>query len=98
VKYSADLVLLAEKETELRGTIDRVINIGKCYGIEINVEKTTVMNASRQPSALHDMTDKKQLDSVEYFNYFGSMIKNDARFTRGIKIRSAAIKASFYKK
>jgi hypothetical protein len=38
------------------------------------------------------MTDKKQPENVEYFNYFGSMIANDARCTRQIKSRVATAK------
>jgi hypothetical protein len=35
---------------------------------------------------------------VEYFNYLGSIITNDARFTREIKSRIAMAKAAFNKK
>jgi hypothetical protein len=38
--------------------------------MEMNVNKTKVMRISRQASPLQVMTDKKQLDSVEYFNRF----------------------------
>jgi hypothetical protein len=44
------------------------------------------------------MIDHKQLENVEYFNYLGSMIKNDARCTREIKSRIARAKASLNKK
>jgi hypothetical protein len=33
------------------------------------------------------MIDQKQLEKVEYFNYLGSMVANDARCTREIKSR-----------
>ena len=33
------------------------------------------------------MIVQKQLENVEFFNYLGSMITNDARFTREIKYR-----------
>jgi hypothetical protein len=38
------------------------------------------------------------MENVEYFNYLGSMITNDARFTREIKSRIATGKAAFNKK
>jgi hypothetical protein len=41
------------------------------------------------------MTDQKQLENVEYLNYLGSMITNDARYTRKIKSRMAMAKAAF---
>jgi hypothetical protein len=48
VKYADDLVLLAKEEAVLQGMIDRLIEIGRCYGVEMNVEKTKVMSISRQ--------------------------------------------------
>ena len=38
VKYAYDLVLQAKEESELWGVFDRLIEIGKLYGLEINVE------------------------------------------------------------
>ena len=35
-----DLVLMAKKQTVLQGMIDKLIEIGRCYGMEMNVEKT----------------------------------------------------------
>jgi hypothetical protein len=43
VKYADDLVLLPKEETVLLGMIARLLEIGRCYGIEMNVEKTEVM-------------------------------------------------------
>ena len=43
VKYADDLVLLAKEEKVLRDMIDKLIEIGRCYGMEMNVEKTKVM-------------------------------------------------------
>jgi hypothetical protein len=39
MKYVDDLVLLAKDETVLQGVFNIIIEIGRCYGIEINVEK-----------------------------------------------------------
>ena len=40
VKYADDLVLLAKEEKMLQDMIDKLIEIGRCYGMEMNVEKT----------------------------------------------------------
>jgi hypothetical protein len=80
------------------GMIDRLTEIGRRYGMEMNVEKTKILRISRQPSLIKIMIDKKQLENVEYFNYLGSMITNDARCTREIKSRIAMAKAAFNKK
>jgi hypothetical protein len=39
VKYADDLVLLAKEEGVLQGMIDRLIEIERCCGMEINVGK-----------------------------------------------------------
>jgi hypothetical protein len=36
VKYADDLVLLAKEEKVLQDMIDKLIEIGRCYGMEIN--------------------------------------------------------------
>jgi hypothetical protein len=43
VKYADDLVLLAKEETVLQGMIVRLIDIVRCYGMEMNVEETSIM-------------------------------------------------------
>jgi hypothetical protein len=37
VKYADDLVVLAKGETVLQGMIDKLIETGRCYGMEMNV-------------------------------------------------------------
>jgi hypothetical protein len=39
VKYADDLVLLAKEEKVLQDMIDKLIEIGGCYGMEMNVKK-----------------------------------------------------------
>jgi hypothetical protein len=46
----------------------------------------------RQPSPYHIVTDQKQLKNVEYFNYSGGLIINDARCRCEIKSRIAMAK------
>ena len=55
----------------------------------ISKKKTEVMKVLRQSFRLEITTDQKQLGNVEYFNYLGSMMTNDARCTREIKSRIA---------
>ena len=86
VKYADDLVRMAKEETVLKGMIDKLIEIGRCYGMEMNVEKTKVIRISRQPSLVTIMIDQNQLEDVEYFKYLGSMLTNDGRYTCQIKI------------
>ena len=58
---------MAKEETVLQGMIDKLIEIGRCYGMEMNAEKTKEMRISRQPSQVTIMIDQKQLENVECF-------------------------------
>ena len=78
--------------------IDKAIEIGGCYGMEMNVEKTKVMRISRQPFPVKIMIDEKQLQNVESFKYVGSILTNDGRCTCEIKCRIVMAKAAFNKK
>ena len=97
MKYADDLVLLAKKEIMQQGTADRLTEIGICYGMEMNVEKTKVMRISRQPSPVHMLTNQKQMKNVEYFKYLANMITDDAICTHEINCRIAMAKAAFNK-
>ena len=44
--YAMFLVLLAKEEKVLPDMIDKLIETGRCYGMEMNVEKTNVMRIS----------------------------------------------------
>jgi hypothetical protein len=98
VKYADELVLLAKEEKVLQDMIDKLIEIGRCYGMEMNVEKTKVMRISRKPLPVKIMIDQKQLENVESFKYLGSILTNDGRYTCEIKCRIFMAKATFNKK
>jgi hypothetical protein len=40
VRYADELVLLANTEMAVYSVIDRVIEIGRCYGMEMNAAQT----------------------------------------------------------
>jgi len=40
MKYADDLTLMAKEKTALQGMIDNLLEIERCYGMEMNVEKT----------------------------------------------------------
>jgi hypothetical protein len=98
VKYADDLVLLSKEEKVLQDMIDKLIGIGRYYGMEMNMEKAKVMRISRQPFPVKITLDQKQLENVESFKYLGGMLTNDGRCTYEIKSRIARAKAAFNKK
>ena len=67
-------------------------------GNECVKKKNKVKRISRQPSTIQVIIDQKQLENVEYLNYLGSVITNDAKHTHEIKSRMAMAKEVFNKK
>jgi hypothetical protein len=51
-------VLLAKEEAVLQGMIERLTEIGTCYGMEMNEGKTKVIRISRQSSPIQIMKDE----------------------------------------
>ena len=98
VKYADGLVLLAKEEKMLQDMVGELIEIGGCYGMEMNVEKTKVMRITRHPFPVKIMIDQKQLENVEFFKYLGSILTNDGRCTCEIKCSVAMAKVAFNKK
>jgi hypothetical protein len=65
VKYADDVALMAKEGTALQGMIGKLIEIGICYGMEMNVDKTKLLRYSRQPSPVTIKMGQKQLENVE---------------------------------
>ena len=57
----------------LQYMIDKLIEIGRCHGMELNVEETKVMRISKQPFPEKIMVDQKQLENMKSFKYLGSI-------------------------
>jgi hypothetical protein len=57
-------VLLAKEETALQGIIDRLFGIGRCCGMQMNVENIKVKRISRQTSRIQIKKDKKEQENV----------------------------------
>jgi hypothetical protein len=78
--------------------IDRPIEIGRCCGMETNVDKIKVMRISRELSAVQIMLDQKQLENMECLNCLDSVITNYARRRCAIRSRIAMAKSALNRK
>jgi hypothetical protein len=67
-KCADELVLLAREEAVLGGMVDRLSKIGIFGG------KSRVIGISMELSSLHVEIGQKQLENMEYFKKFSSMI------------------------
>ncbi|MDR5124748.1 reverse transcriptase domain-containing protein, partial [Salmonella enterica subsp. enterica serovar Typhimurium] len=95
IKYADDLVLLAKNEETLQAMMDRMVETGKNYGMDINIDKSKVMRISKRDKPLRI---NQELENVVQFKYLGSLVTNDAYCTNEIRSRIAMAKAAFNKK
>ena len=98
VKYADDLVLLVKEEKVLQDMIDKLIEIGRCYGMEINVEKKSNENSKTTIPSKNYHRPKTTGECGNFYIYLGSILTNDGRRTCEIKCRIAMAKAAFNKK
>ena len=66
--YADDLVLMAKEETVLQGMIDKLIETGRCYGMEMTVEKTNVMRISKTTIPSNNYDRPKTTGECGMFN------------------------------
>jgi hypothetical protein len=78
--------------------IDKLIEIGGCYGMEMNLEKSKVMRISIQSFPVKIMTDQRQVENVGSFKYLGSILTNDGRCSGEMKCRIGMARDAFNKK
>jgi hypothetical protein len=71
VKYADDLVLLAKEEKVLQDMIDKLIEIGRCYGIEINVEKNKMNENFKTTITSKNYVRPKTTRKCGIFQIFG---------------------------
>ena len=94
LKYADDFVLVAEEENMLQDMTDKLIEIGSCYGMEMNVEKNKSNENFKTTIPNKNYDRPKTLEIVESFKYLGSILTNDGRCTCEIKSRIAMAKAA----
>ena len=65
-------------------TVKRLINTGRKYGMEMNIDKSQVMRVSRSNESLQIKVNNRELKEVDHFKYLGT---RDGYCTREIKMR-----------
>ena len=100
MRYADDAVLVADKKNKLQKLIDKVNDIYKEYGMDINVRKTKAMavNGDETKSGPQACTtlDNVPLEHVTRFKYLGSWISEDARCEEVIRTRFEMARAAFW--
>ena len=78
--------------------VNRLVDTGRKYGMEINIDKSQVMRVSRGNVSLQIKVNNWELKEVDHFKYFGSVIIREGYCTRELKMRIAIAKEAFNRK
>ena len=84
LRYADDTALLAGNEKELSELISKINEVGKQFGMEINIKKTKAMVVSNKPNSpkINIAIDGEQIEQVAPYMYLGSLITEDGRSER----------------
>ena len=75
--------------------VNRLVGIGRKYGMEIKIHKSEVMIVFRSNETLHVKVDNKELKEVDHFKYLGNALTRDGYCTTEIQVRIAIVKEAF---
>ena len=78
--------------------LNRLVDTGRKYGMEINIDISQVIRVSRSNESLQNKVNNRGLKEVDHFKYLGSVLTRDGYCTRDIKIRIAIAKEAFNRK
>ena len=78
--------------------VNRLVDTGSKYGMEINSDKSQVMRVSRSNESLQIKVNNRELKEVDHCKYLGSVLTRDGYCTREIKMRISIDKEEFNRK
>ena len=98
LRYADDTALLAGNEKELTELTSKINEVGKQFGMKINIKKTKAMVVSKKPKntpKINIAIDGQQIEQVTSYMYLGSLITEDGRCEKEIKRRIMIARTTF---
>ena len=95
VRFADDTAIIAKTQEELQDMVNRLVDTGRKYGMDINIDKSQVMRVSMSNESLQIKVNNRELKEIVNFTYLGSVLTRDGYCTREIKMRIAIAKKAF---
>jgi len=73
LRYAGDIVLIAALAGDLQQLIDRINEVSKKYGMQINAKKI-MMTAAKQKININITCNGDVLEQVDTFRYLGALV------------------------
>ena len=96
LRYADDTGLLADNIIDSRKILNRIDQVGKAAGLDLNSKKTKVMHVTGKHNTSQDqiILNLFPLENVKEFKYLGSVKSLDGTCSKDIKIRIGMAKNS----
>lgn len=95
-RYADDTVVFADTAHGLQLLINRVVEISKRYGLEVNISKTKVMIISKErPRGIQFTINEKVVEQTLTYTYLGTVLNNQWDHSQEIKSRIEKARTTF---
>jgi hypothetical protein len=71
------MAIIAKTQEEPQDMVNRLVDTGRKYGMEINIDKSQVIRVSRNNESLLIRVNTRELKDVHHFTYLGSVLTRD---------------------
>ena len=97
LRYADDTALLPENEKELSDLTSKINEVGKQFGMKINIKMTKAMVVSKKPNSpkINIAIDGHHIEQVTSYVYLGSLITEYGRSEKEIKRRIMIARSTF---
>ena len=95
--YADDTALLAGNEKELTELTSKINEVGKLFGMRINIKKNKAMVVSKKPNSpkITIAIDGQHIEQVTSYMYLGSLITEDGRCEKETNRRILIARTTF---
>ncbi len=97
LRHADATALLAGNQKELSDLTSKINEVGKQFGMKINIKKTKAMVVSKKPNSpkINIAIYGEQIEQVTSYMYLGSLITEDGRSEKEIKRRRMIARATY---
>ena len=90
--------IIAKTQEELQDMVKKLVDTGRKYGMEINIDKSQVMRVSTSNESWQIKVNNRELKKVDYFKQTGSVLTRYGYCRREVKTRIVIEKEALNRK
>ena len=71
-RFADDTALIAKTQEQLQNMLNGLVDTGRKYGMEIDIDKSQVLRVCRSDESLQIKVNNSELKQADHFKYLGS--------------------------